>query len=138
MPRSDLLIDMVEAGQRGDRQRFRAVVDAVIAEERAKQHHLVADRLTEIVSTAGTSASGTGGVSSVDLFIERAPERRLADVELRQETRALVSELIEEHHRSDVLRAHNLEPRHRVMRLEQRFERRRTRNRHPSGAAIEP
>ena len=115
MPRSDLLIDMVEAEQRGDRQRFRAVVDAVIAEERAKQHHLVADRLTEIVTTTGVSGAGAGNVSSAELFIERVPARRLAELELTPGARATISELIEEHHRSDVLRAHNLEPRHRVM-----------------------
>ena len=115
MPRSDLLIDMVEAEQSGDRQRFRAVVDAVIAEERAKHHHLVADRLTEIVSTSGASVSSGGSVSSADLFIERVPERRLTDLELVSSTRTTISEFIEEHHRSDVLRAHNLEPRHRMM-----------------------
>lgn len=115
MSRSDLLIDMVEAEQRGDRQRFRAVVDAVIAEERAKQHHLVADRLTQIVSTAGISSVGAGAVSPAELFHERVPERRLADLELPRNTKELVAELVEEHHRSDVLRAHNLEPRHRVI-----------------------
>ena len=98
MPRSDLLIDMVEAEQRGDRQRFRAVVDAVIAEERAKQHHLVADRLTEIVTTTGVSGAGAGNVSSAELFIERVPARRLAELELTPGARATISELIEEHH----------------------------------------
>ena len=55
MARSDLLIDLVEAEQQGDKQRFRVLVEAIIAEERAKQHHLVADRLSELITTVGSS-----------------------------------------------------------------------------------
>ena len=44
MARSDLLLDLVDAERRGDRDRFRSLVEAVIAEERANQHHLIADR----------------------------------------------------------------------------------------------
>lgn len=116
MPRSDLLIDMVEAEQRGDRQRFRAVVEAVISEERAKQHHLVADRLTEIVSTSGASMSpAQGGRRSTDLVLEVVPQRRLDDLLLASRIDREVRQVIEEHHRADVLRAHNLEPRHRIV-----------------------
>jgi len=43
MARSDLIVDMVEAQRRGDGPRFRLVVEALIAEERSNQHHLVAD-----------------------------------------------------------------------------------------------
>ena len=41
MARSDLLIDLVEAERQGDKNRFRALVEAIIAEERANQHHVV-------------------------------------------------------------------------------------------------
>ncbi|MDE0196176.1 MAG: AAA family ATPase, partial [bacterium] len=57
MARSDLLLNLVEAERSGDRQRFLMVVESVIAEERRKQHHLVADRLEELISTAGSSAT---------------------------------------------------------------------------------
>jgi hypothetical protein len=53
MARADLLLDLVEAERRGDRDRFRVLVEAVIAEERANQHHLLADRLSELITTTG-------------------------------------------------------------------------------------
>ncbi len=36
MARAGLLIDLVEAERRGNKQRFRNLVEAIIAEERAK------------------------------------------------------------------------------------------------------
>ena len=55
MARSDLVVDLVEAQRRGDNARFRALVEAIIAEERSNQHHLVADRLAELITTTGSS-----------------------------------------------------------------------------------
>jgi hypothetical protein len=45
MARADLLIDLVRAATRGDHVLFRKTVEALAAEERAKQHHVLADRL---------------------------------------------------------------------------------------------
>ena len=118
MARSDLLIDLVDAERSGDKVRFRALVEAAIAEERAKSHHLVADRLAELLTTAGVehrpprdaAASAVG-----DLLHEIVPQRRLADLTLDPAVRSSIDELVEEHHRSELLRSHNLEPRHRVL-----------------------
>ncbi len=118
MARSDLLLNLVEAERSGDRQRFLMVVESVIAEERKKQHHLVADRLEELVSTAGSSVAGryqSPPVAQDGLLLEVVPRRRLADLSLTPETARSVSEVMEEHRRRDVLRAHGLEPRHRLM-----------------------
>lgn len=118
MARSDLLIDLVEAEKRGDKQRFRVLVEAIIAEERAKQHHLVADRLSELITTVGSSEllkRDAGATRVADLVHEIVPNRRLDSLQLSPVVRAAVSELIEEHCRADLLRSHNLEPRNRVL-----------------------
>ena len=118
MARSDLLLNLVEAERSGDRQRFLMVVESVIAEERRKQHHLVADRLEELISTTGSSATPryqSPPVAQDGLLLEVVPRRRLADLSLTSQTATSVSEVIEEHRRRDVLRAHGLEPRHRLM-----------------------
>ena len=118
MARSDLLLNLVEAERSGDRQRFLMVVESVIAEERKKQHHLVADRLEELISTAGSSANTryqSPPIAQDGLLLEVVPRRRLADLSLTPETATSMSEIIEEHRRRDVLRAHGLEPRHRLM-----------------------
>ena len=118
MARSDLLLNLVEAERSGDRQRFLVVVESVIAEERKKQHHLVADRLEELISTVGTSATAryqSPPVTQDGLLLEVVPRRRLADLALSPETATSVSEIVEEQRRRDVLRTHGLEPRHRLM-----------------------
>ena len=118
MTRADLLIDLVEAERRGNRQRFRALVEAIIAEERAKQHHLVADRLAQLITTVGSpdllardeTSSAVNG-----LVLDVVPERRLESVQLKPIVRTAIEELIEEHRRVDLLRSYGLEPRNRVL-----------------------
>lgn len=118
MARSDLLIDLVDAERRGDKQRFRALVEAVIAEERANQHHLVADRLAELITTMGSSdllARDDAATRVNDLVLDVVPKRRLASLQLSPAVRCAVQELIEEHQRVELLRSHGLEPRSRVL-----------------------
>lgn len=118
MARSDLLIDLVEAETRGDKQRFRVLVEAIIAEERAKQHHLVADRLSELITTVGSTNLLTRDSAAsrvADLVLETVPSRRLDSLQLSPVVQSAVSELIEEHRRADLLMSYNLEPRNRVL-----------------------
>ena len=118
MARSDLVIDLVEAQQRGDVARFRMLVEAIIAEERNNQHHLVADRLSELITTAGARsllARDDTARQVADLVTEIVPKRRLSEVHLAPAVTAAVNEIIEEHHRSELLRSHGLEPRNRIL-----------------------
>jgi SpoVK/Ycf46/Vps4 family AAA+-type ATPase len=116
--RSDLVIDLVEAQQRGDTTRFRTLVEAIIAEERSNQHHLVADRLSQLITTSGAwglLARDDSARPVADLLQEIVPKRRLADVQLVPTVAAAINEVIEEHQRSELLRSHGLEPRNRIL-----------------------
>ncbi|MGV0680341.1 ATP-binding protein [Mycolicibacterium fortuitum] len=118
MARSDLVIDLVEAQQRGDIARFRMLVEAIIAEERNNQHHLVADRLSELITTSGTQrllSRDDSAQQVADLIQEIVPKRRLSEVQMAPAIAAAISEIIEEHHRSELLRSHGLEPRNRIL-----------------------
>ncbi|MFI5035950.1 MAG: AAA family ATPase [Acidimicrobiales bacterium] len=118
MARSDLLIDLVEAEREGDRARFRTLVEAIIAEERANQHHVVASRLMELITTTGSVQQlHPNGVADdlADLILDLVPHRRLASLRLTPPVRSLVSEVIEEHQRSELLRSNNLDPRNRIL-----------------------
>lgn len=118
MARSDLVIDLVEAQQRGDTARFRMLVEAIIAEERSNQHHLVADRLSELITTSGTQRLLSRDDSArqvTDLVQEIVPRRRLSEVQMAPVVAASITEVIEEHHRSELLRSHGLEPRNRIL-----------------------
>lgn len=116
MARADLLLDLVEAERHGDRDRFRALVEAVIAEERANQHHLVADRLSELITTTGQSHVRDDRAAAIrDLVQEVVPNRRLKDLELGPVPRRVVTELIEEQKRAELLRSYGIEPRNRLL-----------------------
>ena len=118
MPRADLLIDLVEAERRGDKQRFRVLVEAIIAEERSNQHHLVADRLSEIITTVGSSDILTRDETSsrvAELVLDLVPKRRLDSIQLKPTIRKSIEELIEEHKRVELLRSHGFEPRNRLL-----------------------
>ncbi len=116
MARADLLLDLVRAGTQGDQARFRNVVEALIAEERSKQHHILADHLS-----AQLRVNGNGSKTSVafqrasDYFTSSIPQRTFTDLVLPEPVLEACREIVEEHHRREVLFSHSLEPRHRIL-----------------------
>jgi AAA+ superfamily predicted ATPase len=117
MARSDLLISLVKAGVAGDQFLFRKVVEALIAEERGKHHDILADRLAEHLQSNGQipGLNGTLGHAVSDLWFERIPQRGLDEFILPEGVRQACREVIEEHHRIDMLRSHHLVPRNRIL-----------------------
>jgi hypothetical protein len=122
MPRADLIVNLVKAGSQGDQQMFRSTVEAIAAEERAKKHGQLADRLVENLHEMKPNLAGKNPqvVRSFDgghggLLFEVAPERELSSLIWPADVRQAVGELIEEQHRSELLRSHGLEPRHRAL-----------------------
>ena len=118
MARSDLLIDLVHAGSQNDQRRFRRVVEELVAEERAKHHHVLADRLLAQLGSNGSSAKAVVARTSerdTNYFVEIAPHRTLDELILPQAVTDAVGEMVEEQLRADLLRTYNLEPRHRVL-----------------------
>lgn len=118
MARADLLLSLVRAALSGDERRLRGVIEALSAEERAKRHSVLADQLTreldrtpsrpkwEVTTASDRPSSG---------LTEVQPKLQLADLVLPEVVRNDLLDLIEEQHRADLLRAYNVEPRHRVL-----------------------
>jgi SpoVK/Ycf46/Vps4 family AAA+-type ATPase len=120
MARADLLVRLVQSGIRGDKAMFRKVVEAIIAEERAKQHMVLAERLAESLNSTPVDRPVTNGTPIMDqrvgnLLHEIMPQRKLVDLILPAEVLEICQELVQEHHRSDLLRSYNLEPRNRIL-----------------------
>ena len=120
MARADLLTDLVRFGMVGDKARFRRVVEAVIAEERAKKHTVLASTLEELLRSMPADRPVSNGTAILDqrvtnLAHEVMPERTLDDLVLPKEVRDISREVIQEHHRVDLLRSYNLEPRNRLL-----------------------
>ena len=121
MARADLLIRLVQSGIRGDKVSFRKVVEAIIAEERTKQHKVLANQLEELLTVVPVERSVTNaGGPMLDqrmgsLFHEVMPQRKLSDLILPDEVKQICQALIQEQHRTDLLRSYNLEPRNRIL-----------------------
>lgn len=119
MARSDLLVNLVKSSAGGDRHSFLRTVEAIVAEERAKQHNVVADRLERALQTVnGIGVTGLTrpnhdvAIRARDFVSEVRPRQRLDDLVLPEVTLLAARQLIEEQQRASVLRSHSLEPRH--------------------------
>jgi SpoVK/Ycf46/Vps4 family AAA+-type ATPase len=122
MARSDLLVNLVKASVSGDQQTLQRTVEAMVAEERAKRHTILADRLEHALATS----NGNGMAKMIrpnpeisqkarDFISETTPRRRIDDLVLPEITALGTRQLIEEQQRTSLLRSHSLEPRHRVL-----------------------
>lgn len=118
MARSDLLISLVRAGAAGDRAALKSAAEALVADERAKNHNILADRIESALAAVPvtpsllTAASGGGGK---DAILEVQPRTRLSDMLLPLPAQQHGMQVVEEHLRADVLRMHGYEPRHRIL-----------------------
>jgi SpoVK/Ycf46/Vps4 family AAA+-type ATPase len=115
--RADLLVRLVRAARGGNEVDLRRSVEALIAEEREKQHHLLAQRLEEALRTNGSGdmrgmSIPDGAPRGVAIL---TPRLRLESLFLEVDVRSAIDELVEEQSRLEVLRAHGLEPRHRIL-----------------------
>jgi SpoVK/Ycf46/Vps4 family AAA+-type ATPase len=123
MARSDLLISLVKAGTRGDNRKFRNVAEAIIAEERAKRHGVLAERLLEAIQHNGNGMHSLSITTHAidpahkgrDFISEITPRRTLNDLVLSPDARQSIDELVEEQLRADLLRAHGVESRNRAI-----------------------
>jgi SpoVK/Ycf46/Vps4 family AAA+-type ATPase len=120
MARGELLVSLIRAGAAGDREMLKSAAEALMADERAKKHHVLADRLQRALSavpvtppalTTPLNVAGTGK----EAIIEVPPRTRLEDLLLPLPVQQNGRQLVEEHVRADVLRAHGYDPRHRIL-----------------------
>lgn len=115
MARADLLLGLVRAARDHDDAALGRTVEALIAEEREKQHHVLADRLEEALHRNGSHVVQLEAAARAPGVEVTTPRRSLSSLILPDAVRVGCEELIEEHERIELLRAHGLEPRHRVL-----------------------
>lgn len=120
MARADLILNLVKAGARGDQAQFHKIVEALVVDERAKKHTILADRLLAQLQADNNGRHRTPAPASVRLPVgplvtEVVPERCLEDMILPAEAEEIIRELVAEQHRADLLRSYALEPRNRVL-----------------------
>lgn len=125
MARADLILELIKNSFSGNKYQFKKIVEAMIAEERTKQHTILADKLQmeldavsrldnkELLDRNMTSASVAPAVSN---FLQEIPVRKsFDDMVLPKNVRTITNEFVEEQMRADILRSYSLEPRHKIM-----------------------
>lgn len=118
MARSDLLLSIVRAGAAGDQAALRSSVEAIVADERNKNHNILADRLQRALNTVSVTSPARMASSSHagrDTILESEPRQRIDDLILPLPVSRQIQQLVEEQHRADLLRANGMQPRHRVL-----------------------
>ncbi|OLU32850.1 AAA family ATPase [Pseudomonas sp. PA27(2017)] len=121
MAQADLLVDLFKTATRGDQLAFRKAAESLIKEEKNKGHRLLAERLAKALQASSaqtlrpSEARPSVGSAVKDLFYEITPERDLNSLVLPDKIKCQVEELIEEQHRAELLHAHNLRARNRIL-----------------------
>jgi len=117
MARADLLCDLIKYGLLGDSVNFRKAAEAICAEERAKQHTVLAEKIEELLKIATKPISSTlkNGINENAFFWEKTPKKRLDRLILPSNIVEACNDFIEEQTRADLLRSYGLEPRNRIL-----------------------
>jgi len=123
MARADLLCELIKNGLSGDNSNFRKAAEAICAEERAKQHAVLADKIEELLKASSRPSAKEStspiimrnGTNEQSLFWEKTPRKRLDHLVLPSNVIDLCRGLIEEQTRADLLRSYGVEPRNKLL-----------------------
>lgn len=117
MARSDLLLNLVRAGTTGNQSLFKQTLEALVAEERAKKHSVLADNLAKYLQEHIKSFPNNGQVDQrhSTCLVETAPKRNFEQLILSEGVQSLCKQIVEEQHRSELLESYGIEPRNKIL-----------------------
>lgn len=123
MARADLMCELIKYGLMNDNTNFRRAAEALCAEERAKQHTVLANKIQELLSIEkkhsiernSTINVIRGGTNESSLFWEKIPQKRMDNLILPQTVKDICQGMIDEQLRSEVLQSYGLEPRNKIL-----------------------
>lgn len=122
MARADLLKKLIESSLSGNNELLKKTIQAIIAEEKSKQHEILASELEklltiynhpEIKKQFAIQSNNSKEVQS--LVSEITPRTDFKDLFLTEELVQTIDRYILEYHRRDLLRSYNIEPRNRLL-----------------------
>lgn len=125
MASGKILRQIVKAGMIGDKAAFQEASEAIIQEERQKQHHLLANDLERILygehKVASSSLNGIkeripfDNERGLPLLTLREPVRGLDEIVLSEKNQKIIDDILEEHNREGVLRSYGMHPTERIL-----------------------
>lgn len=122
MARADLLCDIIKYGLNNDSANVRKAAEAICAEERAKQHGVLANKIEDMLKMNNRTITKDIPMNSIrngniekTYIIEKTPTKRLEQLILPDNVVDSCREVIEEQTRAELLRSHGLEPRNKLL-----------------------
>lgn len=123
MARADLICELIKYGLLNDNINFRKAAEALCAEERAKQHTILANKIQDLLSIEKKQSIERnssvnvvrGGMSESSLFWEKVPQKRMENLILPQTVKDICQGMIDEQLRAEVLQSYGLEPRNKAL-----------------------
>lgn len=123
MARADLMCELIKYGLMNDSTNFRRAAEALCAEERAKQHTILANKIQELLSIEKKHSIERnssinvirGGTNESTLFWEKIPQKRMDNLILPQTVKDICQGMIDEQLRAEVLQSYGLEPRNKIL-----------------------
>lgn len=121
MANGKILRQLIKAGASGDSASFFRASEAIISEERQKQHHLLANDLEQLLygenQRTPTSSCKKNAVINIPTDKERGlplldikqPRRSLEELILPDQSIEALEELLEEHRRKDLLHSYGMQ-----------------------------
>jgi len=112
----------MKAGVLGDQDLVRTIAGEIAAQESSKKHDLLAERIVRALNipspTNGKTSSKTTSLTNqigANGIHHHYVDRPISSLFLEKSTLKICHEFIEEQDRADILRAHGIEPRHRIL-----------------------
>lgn len=124
MPSAKQLRQVFQTATSGDAESFQQIAEEIIRDERAKQHHLLANDLERILYgkplAVGTVRQlklnvPTDKERGLPLLSVYTPTRSLDDIVLSDENLSIVEEILLEHSRREILQSHGLQAADRLL-----------------------
>lgn len=124
MARADLLCELIKYGLINDPVSFRKAAEALCAEERSKQHTVLASKIEDLLKvgknpilkeTTIQPSLLRNGSTEQNLFWEKIPQKRLDHLVLPDNVKKSCDELISEQNRAELLQSYGLEPRNKLL-----------------------
>lgn len=121
MASGKILRQLFKAGAGGDSVAFRQASEAIIREERQKQHHLLANDLEQILYGFGNRLPSIATKALAErvpvdqerglpLLSIREPGRGFEEVVFDVRNQEVIEDVLEQHNRADVLKSYGLRP----------------------------
>ena len=118
MAQADLLVRLIKSVSDSDLVAFQKTTEALISEEKRKGHRILAERMHKALRPSCSGSNRNLALvkpQQSELFYEITPERCMETLFLPSHVEQQIRNLVEEQHRSELLHAHNIRARHRLL-----------------------